>query len=309
MSTSDFPSAVILGLIEGLTEFIPVSSTGHLILFVELLKFTGPPGKVFEVVIQLGAIFAVCILYFGRLWGVVKGLARLGADYLIYFWRMLGQSGRFGMVRTVCNAYGGRIGHLEKGLAFDHTALRFAVAILVAFLPAVVIGVLAHGFIKATLFHPVVVCTALIVGGLVILAAERFVPAARHQAIETFSFWLALRIGLFQCLAMVPGVSRSGATIIGGLLMGVDRRTAMEFSFFLAIPTMLGATAYDLYKNWSSMTVDGGLLIAVGFVAAFVSAALVVKMVLGFIGRHGFAPFAYYRIALGVVMLVLLYGR
>ncbi|NYZ16763.1 undecaprenyl-diphosphate phosphatase [Azospirillum sp. RWY-5-1] len=257
--------AALLGLIEGLTEFLPVSSTGHLILLVDLLGFVGPPGKVFEVVIQLGAILAICLIYFGRLWRVAVGLTSSRASW------------------------------------------RFVTAILVAFLPSAALGVLLHGFIKGVLFNPTVVCVALIVGGLAIILVERALPRPRHFEIEAFSPGLALRIGLFQCLALVPGVSRSGATILGSLLMGVDRRTAAEFSFFLAIPTMLGATVYDLYKNWSVMNLDAGALIAVGFVCAFVAALIVVKTLLDFVSRYGFTPFGWYRIAVGVVMLAVLY--
>lgn len=265
MTTIAYLHALLLGLVEGLTEFIPVSSTGHLILVGDLLGFQGPPGKVFEVVIQLGAILAVCVVYFFRLW------------------------------------------HVATGLVDDPRARRFVYAVLFAFFPAVVVGVIAHDFIKTVLFNPLVVCVMLIVGGVVILVIDRFLPTPRYHEVERFSPLLALKIGLFQCLAMVPGVSRSGATIIGALLMGVDRRTAAEFSFFVAIPTMLGATVYDIYKNWSTMTADDGLLIALGFLAAFTAGLLVVRSVLDFIGRYGFAPFGWYRIALGGTMLALLY--
>lgn len=258
-------NAVLLGLVEGLTEFLPVSSTGHLILLVDLIGFQGPPGRVFEVAIQLGAILAICVVYFRRLWDVAINLGR------------------------------------------DPRAMRFVVAILLAFLPAAVIGVFAHKFIKEMLFNPTVVSVALVVGGVAILVIERFLPTPRYHEVERFPATLALKIGFFQCIAMIPGVSRSGATILGALLMRVDRRTAAEFSFFLAIPTMLGATAYDLYKNWSSMTVDDGALIAVGFVVAFVAAALVVRTLVDFVGRYGFSPFGWYRIALGSAMLVWLH--
>jgi undecaprenyl-diphosphatase len=259
--------AVVLGLVEGLTEFIPVSSTGHLILLVDLLGFQGPPGKVFEVVIQLGAILAVCVVYFARLWRVLVGLGS------------------------------------------DPGARRFAAAVVLAFLPAAVIGVFAHGFIKSVLFSPWVVSASLILGGLAILAIEaRQRPATVHR-VEDFSAVLALKIGFFQVIAMIPGVSRSGATILGALLMGVDRRAAAEFSFFLAIPTMLGAATYDLYKNRADLTFDGGALIAVGFVVAFLAALAVVRVVVDFISRHGFAPFAWYRIAIGTVMLMVLMSR
>ncbi len=264
MTLLTFLQAAFLGLVEGLTEFIPVSSTGHLILLVDLLGFQGPPGKVFEIVVQLGAIAAVCLVYARTLLGVT-----LAAPH-------------------------------------DPAARRFIGAVLLAFLPAAVVGALAHGFIKSVLFSPWVVCVSLILGGLAILAIERAKPAARYTAVGQFSPGLALRIGAFQVLAMVPGVSRSGATIMGAMLAGVERRTAAEFSFFLAIPTMLGATVYDVYKNRGTLTLDGGAVIAVGFVVAFLAALLVVRAVIGFIGRHGFAPFAWYRIALGSIMLVVL---
>lgn len=257
--------ALLLGAVEGLTEFIPVSSTGHLILFGDLLGFQGPPGRVFEVVIQLGAILAVCWIYRGRLIDTAAGM-----------------------------------------LAGRDAAWRFALNILFGFLPAVVVGVLAHGFIKETLFNPYVVCTTLILGGLAILAIERLAPAPVVEEVDSFRFRLSLKIGLFQVLAMIPGVSRSGATIMGARLLGVGRAAATEFSFFLAIPTMLGATVYDLYKNHAGLTADGWLVIAAGFVAAFLAALLVVRRVIGFVSRHGFVPFAWYRIGLGTLMLGLL---
>lgn len=265
MLIDPYLDAILMGLVEGLTEFLPVSSTGHLIILDELLGFNGPPGKVFEVVIQLGAILAICVVYFSRLW------------------------------------------HVATGLRDDPGARRFVMAVLLAFLPAMVLGAGLHGIIKEMLFNPTVVSVALIVGGIAILAVERLVPVARYHQIEAFPAPLALKIGLCQCLALVPGVSRSGASILGALLMGVDRRAAAEFSFFLAVPTMAGATAYDLYKNWRGMTFDDGALIAVGFVTAFIAAALVVKMLVDFVGRYGFTPFAWYRIAIGTGMLAFLY--
>jgi len=256
--------AAILGIIEGLTEFLPVSSTGHLILFADLMRFAGPPGRVFEVVIQLGAILAVCVLYAPKLLRVAFGLPA------------------------------------------DRGAQRFALAILLAFLPAVALGVLLHDFIKSVLFSPYVVCWALILGGVAILAVERARPVPRIHAIERFSPGLSLGIGTMQCLAMVPGVSRSAATILGALLLGVERRTAAEFSFFLAIPTMLGAAAYDLWANRAGLTADGGLVVAAGFLSAFLTALLVVRWFIAFVGRRGFAPFAWYRILLGGGMLAVL---
>jgi undecaprenyl-diphosphatase len=267
LDTVTLLQAAFLGLVEGLTEFIPVSSTGHLILLVDLLGFRGPPGQVFEIVIQLGAILAILAVYAPMLLGVVRRAPT------------------------------------------DPGARRFVLAVLLAFLPAAVIGALAHDFIKGVLFSPWVVSVALIVGGVAILLIERLRPAPVHADIETFSPGLSLGIGLFQVVAMIPGVSRSGATIMGALLLGVDRRTATLFSFFLAIPTMLGATAYDLFKNRHTLDAAGTEVIAVGFVVAFLAALLVVRWLVGFVGRHGFGPFAWYRIVLGVVMLGVLIGR
>ena len=267
METWNLVVAAVLGLIEGLTEFIPVSSTGHLILLVDLLGFQGPPGKVFEVVIQLGAILAVCVVYFTRLWRVLIGLAS------------------------------------------DPGARRFAAAIIIAFLPAAAIGAVAHGFIKSVLFSPWVVSASLILGGLAILAIEARPRTAAVHRVEDFSPLLALKIGFFQVIAMIPGVSRSGATILGALLMGVDRKAAAEFSFFLAIPTMLGAATYDLFKNRHDLSFDGGILIVVGFVVAFLAALAVVRFVVDFISRHGFTPFGWYRIAVGTIMLMVLMSR
>jgi undecaprenyl-diphosphatase len=260
--------AVLIGVVEGLTEFLPVSSTGHIILAEEVLHFEGPPGKVFEIVIQLGAILAICFLYRAKIWATATGV-----------------------------------------IARQPQALRFAGAVLLAFLPAAVVGVIAHKYIKSVLFSPTVVAVALIVGGVVILAIERFAQRPRIKSIDDVDFKTALYIGLAQCLAMVPGVSRAGATIMGARVFRVDRATAAEFSFFLAIPTMLGATVYDLYKNWSTLDWSGGLVIALGFVSAFVSAAIVVGAFVRFISRHGFAVFAWYRIAIGALALALLVMR
>ena len=267
MPVSTLLEAAFLGLLEAATEFLPVSSTGHLILFVDLIGFEGPPGQVFEVVIQLGAILAVCVLFAPRLVRVALGLPR------------------------------------------DPGARRFALVVALAFLPAAVLGVLLHDFIKSVLFSPYVVCVALVLGGVAILAIERARPVPRVLAVEQFTPTMALGIGLAQCLAMVPGVSRSGATIMGALLFGVERRTAAEFSFFLAIPTMFGAAGYDLWKNRDALTAEGGLVIAIGFVAAFAAALVVVRWFIGFAGRHGFAVFAWYRIVFGGVLLVALLLR
>jgi undecaprenyl-diphosphatase len=255
--------AALLGVIEGLTEFLPVSSTGHLILFVDLLGFKAPPGKTFEVMIQLGAILALILLYFRKLWSTLIGLPT------------------------------------------DPKARRFALAILLAFLPAMVLGALLHGIIKEVLFSTTVVACALIIGGLVILLVEQISKHARYETVDDVPPFTAFLVGMAQCLALIPGVSRSGATIIGGLLLGLERRTAAEFSFFLSIPTMTAAFAYDLYKNRGELSFDDAGLIATGFFCAFIAALLVVKPFLTVVSRIGFAPFAYYRVALGVFVLTL----
>ncbi|MBC7950258.1 MAG: undecaprenyl-diphosphate phosphatase [Rhodospirillaceae bacterium] len=262
-----FLQALLLGVVEGLTEFLPVSSTGHLILLGDFLGFQGPPGKTFEIVIQLGAILAVCVVYWQRL---------------------------FGAVTTVTS---------------DAKSRAFVRNIMIGFLPAMVIGAVAYKAIRALLDSPVVVAVALIVGGFAILIIERMVKKPRIFSVEDLPIPMAVKIGVFQCLAMVPGVSRSGATIMGSLLLGVDRKAAAEFSFFLAIPTMIAATAFKMYKDWASLSFDNLALIAAGFAAAFLAALLVVRAAIAFIGKHGFAPFAYYRIVFGTVMLVLLLTR
>jgi len=259
--------AALLGVIEGLTEFIPVSSTGHLILFVDMLGFKGPHGRVFEIVIQLGAILAVCWLYRMKLWQLVRGAVILDAE-----------------------------------------AWRFARNIKLAFIPAAVLGLMFHDTIKGVLFSPLVVSISLVLGGVVILLIEKYKPAPTTFTCESMRWPTAFAIGCFQSLAMIPGVSRSGATIMGALLCKVERRTAAEFSFFLAIPTMLAATCLDLYKNWAFLDSGDAGLIATGFVAAFITGFMVVKRVLDFVSRHGFAPFAYYRIGVGSLMLVLLFS-
>jgi len=259
---------IVIGIVEGLTEFLPVSSTGHIILAEEILHFEGPPGKVFEIAIQLGAILAVCAVFYGKIFATVRGVIRR-----------------------------------------EPVSLRFATAVIVAFLPAAVIGVALHKYIKALLDKPVVVAVALIVGGIAILMIERFAQRPRIKAVDDIDWKTALFIGLCQCLAMVPGVSRSGATIMGARVLRVDRATSAEFSFFLAIPTMLGATVYDLYKNWKTLDWHGGGLIAIGFMVAFISALLVVKPFVRFVSRHGFGVFAWYRIAVGALALVLLLMR
>ena len=261
----DWLIALILGLIEGLTEFIPVSSTGHLLLVGHFLGFHSP-GNTFQVLIQLGAILAITSVYFGRLWGLLTTLPT------------------------------------------DPNSRRFVVGILLAFLPAVFVGVAAHDFIKTVLYEtPALVCATLIIGGFILLALDRMKFQPRYTDVADYPLKTAFIIGLFQCLALVPGVSRSGATIAGALLLKCDKRSAAEFSFFLAMPTMAGAFAYDLYKNIDQLSTNDLGLIGLGFVAALVSGVFVVKTVLNFITRHGFAPFAYWRIAVGVIGLALLY--
>lgn len=262
MDFASFIQAILLGIIEGLTEFIPVSSTGHLIIAADLLNFDPAVREIFEVVIQLGAILAICVLYFSRLWAVAKGL-------------------------------------FQK----DPASWKFALIVLTSFLPSAIAGFFLHDFIKDVLFSPVVVAVSLILGGVAMLAAEKFHPPSEVHEIEDFSFSLALKIGLAQCLAMIPGISRSGATIIGALFVGVNRKTAAEFSFFLAIPTMIGASTLDLYKNQHNLTLDHLALIATGFVSSFVVALLVVRWFVGFVGSRGFGIFAWYRILFGFLAL------
>ncbi|CZT33911.1 undecaprenyl-diphosphate phosphatase [Rhizobium sp. 9140] len=255
-------SALILGLIEGLTEFIPVSSTAHILLAGHFLGFESK-GKTFEIIIQFGAILAILTVYFQRLWSILIALPS------------------------------------------DPRARRFVLLILLAFLPAAVIGFLAHDFIKNVLFEtPKLICIMLIVGGIILYAIDRMPMEPRYRDMMDYTPALALKIGLFQCLAMIPGTSRSGATIAGSLLMGTDKRSAAEFSFFLAIPTMLGATVLDLYKNRDVLDFNDASLIAVGFIAAFVSALLVVRSLLAFVSSRGFTPFAIWRIVVGTAGLI-----
>lgn len=258
----DYLNAVILGIVEGLTEFLPVSSTGHLLLLDRLLGFQGPPGHVFEIVVQLGAILAIMVLYWRRLWTLACGLHR------------------------------------------NREARQFTLAVILAFFPAAFLGALGHGFIKGVLFNPIIVSIALIVGGLLILLIERKAPPATIKTAEDIKPLIALKIGLCQCIAMIPGVSRSGATIMGAMLFGVERKAAAEFSFFLAIPTMLGASSYDLYKNAGELNNSDMTLIAIGLVTAFVTALFVVKAFITLIGKYGFIPFAWYRIVVGSAALI-----
>src|SRR5215475_2634145 len=265
MPSADYLTAALLGIVEGLTEFLPVSSTGHLILADALLGIEGPASKLFDIVIQLGAILAV-------------------------FW-----------------VYRARFAAAARGLSSDPVAQRFVANIVIAFLPAAVVGVVAHRFIKEVLFSPWVVAVSLIVGGILILIIERIRPRPHIDNVDDMKMRTALAIGCCQILAMIPGVSRAGATIMGAMMLRVDRAAATQFSFFLAVPTMLGATGYDLYKNRAILTTDGAALIAIGFVVAFLCALFVVRTLVGFVSRHGFGVFAWYRIAIGVVALPLLF--
>lgn len=256
--------SLFLGVLEGLTEFIPVSSTGHLLLASHFLGFESA-GKTFEVVIQLGAVLALLAVYAGK------------------------------------------ITHTIVALPSERQARRFAGSVLLAFLPAVVIGALAHDIIKEVLFEsPRLISIMLILGGIVLLLVDRLPLRPRYHAADDLPLGVALAIGFFQCLAMIPGTSRSGSTIVGALLLGVEKRAAAEFSFFLSIPTMAGAVAYDLYKNrdvldWSAMGE-----IAIGFAAAFVVAILVVRWLLGYVSRRGYALFGWWRIIVGALALAAL---
>jgi undecaprenyl-diphosphatase len=256
--------AAIMGVVEGLTEFLPISSTGHLILAGSLLGFDDEKSKVFDIAIQTGAILAVIIVY----WQKIR--------------------------ETLVN------------LPTQRQAQRFALNVVVGFLPAAVIGMLAYKAIKAHLFTPLVVGTSFIVGALVILWVERR-PATDHariQSVDDMTVWDALKVGLVQCLGMIPGTSRSGATIIGGMLLGLSRKAATDFSFYLAIPTLVGAGVYSLYKERHLLSAADLPLFLVGLVFSFVSAWLCVRWLLRYIATHRFTPFAWYRIAFGLVVLV-----
>lgn len=258
----DWINAVILGFVEGLTEFIPVSSTGHILLLGHFLGFHSP-GNTFQVLIQLGAILAIVTVYFARLWNLLITLPS------------------------------------------DPASRRFVAAIVLAFLPAALLGVALHGFIKGVLFEtPALICSTLILGGIALLFLDRMKLEPRYTDARDIPLKTALIIGAFQMLALVPGVSRSGSTIAGALLMKCDKRAATEFSFFLAMPTMAGAFAYDLYKNIDQLNADAAGIIAVGFIAAFVAGFVVVRYVLDYISRHGFGLFAWWRIVVGTAGLI-----
>ncbi|MDR2452132.1 MAG: undecaprenyl-diphosphate phosphatase [Candidatus Accumulibacter sp.] len=253
--------ALILGIVEGLTEFLPISSTGHLILAGDLLDFNDERGKLFLIVIQSGAILAVVWEYRMRILGVLRGIFR------------------------------------------ERQANRFALNLFIAFLPLAVFGLLFKKAIEARLFQPLPVAMAFIVGALVILWAERREHVIRVSSVDDLSPADALKLGLAQALALIPGTSRSGATIIGGLLFGLSRRAATEFSFFLAIPTLIAATIYQLYRERALLSADDLGLWTAGFASAFVSAFLCVRWLLRFVATHDFTPFAWYRVAFGIVVL------
>ena len=259
----DLFKACVLGIVEGLTEFLPVSSTGHLLLMDHFFGFDDDAfGKAFVVLIQLGAILALLSIYFVRLWNIALALPS------------------------------------------DAGARRFVIGVLIAFLPAAVIGALAYGIIKSVLFNVWIVCAMLIIGGLVLMWIDRLDLKPRYHDATKFSLPMYFAIGVIQCISMVPGVSRSGATIVGAMLFGADRRAAAEFSFYLAMPTMVGAFAYEVYKSRAELSGASALIIAAGFVTSFIAGWIVVKTFLEYVSRHGFALFAWWRIIVGAVGLI-----
>lgn len=257
--------AFLLGIVEGATEFLPVSSTGHLIIVGDLLHFNDARGKVFEIVIQLGAILAVC-------W-----------EYRV------------------------KLGHV-LGNAAEPASRRLMANLALAFLPAALLGLAFHDAIKEYLFNPQTVAYALIAGGFAILLIEKFAPQPDTPTVDDMDWKHALKVGLAQSVALIPGVSRAGATILGGVVFRLSRRAATEFSFFLAIPIMFAATGFDVYKNWGDLHANDFAVFAVGFVTAFFSALLVVRGLLRFVAHHDFRAFAWYRIAFGVIVLTYFSG-
>jgi undecaprenyl-diphosphatase len=256
--------AILLGIIEGLTEFIPVSSTAHLLLASWIIDFSYVRNGVFEIAIQLGAILAICLLYWRKITDIVFSL------------------------------------HKKK------SSRNFTFNIAIAFIPAALVGVLFHDFIKEILFSPKVIAWALIIGGIGIMIIEKTKIKPKYHNIENLPKSLSLLIGIFQSIAVIPGVSRSGATIIGSLVLKLDRKTATEFSFFLAIPTIFGATVYDIYKNYQFLDSSNFGIIFIGFIAAFFSSLVVIKWLINFVSNHNFMIFAYYRIIVGLILLITL---
>lgn len=264
--TLDLIKAAILGMVEGLTEFLPVSSTGHLLLMERVIGWDDDAfGKSFVILIQLGAILALLTIYFGRIWSL--------ATNMFTRWE----------------------------------ATRFVIGVLLAFLPAAVIGALFGSYIKAYLFDVRIVCITLILGGFVLLIVDRMNLRPRHHEATEFSLPMYLGIGVCQCLAMIPGVSRSGSTIVAAMLFGADRRAAAEFSFWLAMPTMVGAFAYEAYKSRADLSADHVTAIAVGFIFAFIFGVIAVKGLLRYVQRHTFALFAWWRILLGTAGIFAMY--
>ncbi len=263
MMLVDFFKAALLGIVEGLTEFIPVSSTAHLLLTSQLVDFTTIKNNLFEIVIQLGAILAICVIYRGKIF-----------DLLIHF--------------------------KEK------SQQKFILNLALAFLPAALIGLAFHGLIKAFLFNNLTIALALIFGGIVMILVERRPRSSTVEELNNITPLTAFYVGLFQCLAMIPGVSRSGATIIGGLLLGLNRKIAAEFSFFLAIPTITAASIYDLYKSSIDLTSTDLEIIFIGLLASFLSALFVVKWFINFVSKNNFVPFGFYRIVVGILVLIFL---
>jgi undecaprenyl-diphosphatase len=263
--TFDLIKALVLGIVEGLTEFIPVSSTGHLLLVQRFFGFADDEfGKTFAILIQFGAILALLSIYFFRLW------------------------------------------RLAVGIFVDPAARRFVIGVLLAFLPAAVVGALAHDFIKAVLFNDWLICFTLIAGGAVLLWIDMLDIEPRHREVTAYTMPMYFWIGVCQVVSMIPGVSRSGATIVGAMLLGADKRSAAEFSFWLAMPTMAGAFAFDLYKSQAQLSSANLIVVAVGFVVSFISAWIVVKTFLGYVQRHGFALFAWWRVIVGSIGLIAL---
>lgn len=260
---SDIATPIVLGIVEGVTEYLPVSSTGHLILATELMGYDAEKWALFNIAIQPGAILAILVLYWRTFWAVLLGLFKA-----------------------------------------ERHAYAFVINLLLAFIPAVAIGLMFNDAIEALLENAVVVAWALIVGGVAILIVERFAKPKHAGGIADVGTKNSLLIGIVQCIAMIPGVSRSGATILGAMAFGVERRTAAEFSFFLAVPTLTGATALQLYKHGAALTGEDMQTIAVGFVVSFLVALVVVKGFVAVVSRIGFAPFAWYRIAAGTAALV-----
>ncbi len=300
--------ALLLGLLEGLTEFIPVSSTGHILLAGHFLGFEST-GKVFEVLIQLGAILAILSVYAGRFLAFLRrpGAFRSIGEALVGVIAALVWLGGCTFEIAAATVRRRRINlFLPPELPRD-PAVRLMVGVGLGFLPAAVIGALAHDFIKTVLFEtPMLICIMLILGGIVLLWIDRQDLKPRYDDAANLPLSTYLKIGLFQCLAMIPGTSRSGATIVGSLLLGVDKRAAAEFSFFLAIPTMMGAFALDLFKNRDLLSASDFPVIATGFIAAFVMAVIVVRSLLAYVSRHGYSLFGWWRLAVGGLGLIAL---